>query len=170
MSPRAPLAVLLSLTAVLQLAGAANSRDRFQELLDRSPFGNTATNSAAAAPVLEPVEFRAVLEENGRRFFSIYENATHRSYWVNMDDTENGFSVKEYDETDLQIKLIYQGRLLTLPLQRGPKAAIAAAPTPSPVNQPTVPQDSGKRKINQLLIQQLIEQSRLRQTSEPSRK
>ena len=149
-------AVFLGLITVLPLTGGSTPPDKFEGLRKNPPFGPAPANVAVGSVAGTPVEFRAVLEEGGSRFFSLYDTVTRRSNWVNLDDPANGFSVKEYDETNLSITLEYQGRLLTLPLTRSRVMTTAAAPAPAV----TVPPPGGQSQYDPAKLQRMREEYR----------
>ena len=116
MPSRTLLSGVLGLTALLPLAGAANTPDLLTGLLARSPFGSTATNPASTIAVNQPLEFRAVLEEQGTQIFSIYDTATRRSTWVNLNYLTDGLRIEAYDDVHECIMVLYQGKTLRLSL------------------------------------------------------
>lgn len=111
-------------------------------LLQRSPFGTTASGQAATAE--GPLEFRSVLVDQGEYFFSIYQPSTHTSLWVSANEAGNPFTVQSYDEKTETVKVDFQGRSLSLSLkqakilafvQKMPTAPQTAQPQPgSPTN------------------------------------
>ncbi|MSU45848.1 MAG: hypothetical protein EXS42_01650 [Lacunisphaera sp.] len=126
-------AFVCSLTA-LPRGVARNTPDKLGGLLANPPFGLSRTGAAGSAAA-EPLEFRAVLEENGNRIFSIYDTSTHQSNWVDLNDPVKEFSVKEYDAEHASVTVEYQGKLLKLALNRA--APVAAAPLPGSAVPPT---------------------------------
>lgn len=134
MSSRPLIAASVCLLMVLSASGAAAAPDKLGGLLANSPFGLSragATGSSAS----EPLEFRAVLEENGNRIFSIYDNTTHQSNWVDLNDPVKDFSVKEYDAENGSVTVEYQGKALKLALKRAAPVAMPAGGT-APGNRP----------------------------------
>jgi len=153
---------------------SATSAEKMNALLTNSPFGTPKSGAGAGlAAGSEPLEFRAVLEENGSKYFSIYDPATRRSNWVEINDPVNGFSVKGYDSGKETITVDYQGKALTLGIKRAPAVAQAMPqPQPAPVPMPPggVPQpgtngqmtQAGPTVIDQQRIQQIQEEIRRR--------
>ena len=127
MLSRPLIALLLGLAALQAPAFAANNPNAIEELLRHSPFGSADINSAAIAAVNEPLEFRAVLEEHGQKFFSIYETGTRRSTWVDMKIPPEGLKVEAYDDTQECLTVRYQGKSLMLHLM-GSSTKVRAAP------------------------------------------
>ena len=84
----------------------------------------TPTVGVTGKPNIDPIQFRAVLEENGVRYFSVYEESAHRSVWVQLHELLNGIEVKEYDDEPTRVKIAYQGRVLDLPIQRAQPVAM----------------------------------------------
>jgi hypothetical protein len=149
--------------ALLPLAGATTPSDKLNGLLSNSPFGASRTN-ATGSNAAEPLEFRAVLEENGSKFFSIYETVTRRSIWVELNDAVNGFSVKSYDAERFGVTVEYQGRPLTLTLKRAP--AVAQALQPGPMGPGALPNAA----VNQVVAGAPLDQQRLQQIQEEIRR
>ena len=115
------------LLTALSPAVASNTPDKFGGLLANSPFGSLRTG-APGSGAAEPLEFRAVLEENGNRIFSIYDTATHQSNWVDLNDPVKEFSVKEYDAEHASVTVEYQGKSMKLVLKRAAPVAVVALP------------------------------------------
>ena len=132
MASRPLIAASFCLLTALSPAASSNPPDRLGGLLANSPFGSSRTG-APGSGTSEPLEFRAVLEENGNRFFSIYETAAHRSNWVDLNDPVNEFSVKEYDAAHDSVTVEYQGKPLKLALKRAAPVA-STAPVTLPGN------------------------------------
>ncbi|MEO6994897.1 MAG: hypothetical protein ABI273_14915 [Lacunisphaera sp.] len=176
MAPRSFIIVLVSASLAIQVwgadAAAAPAKMDLSGLVNNSPFGTLRSGGAGSNAATEPFEFRAVLGENDNKFlFSIYETATRRSNWVELNDPVNGFSVKSYDAGKQAITVDYQGKAMTLAIKQAPAAAIVyQAPAPqtgpmpilqSPGNSvqpvPTMP-----TAIDQQRIQQIQEEIRRR--------
>ncbi|HKB57961.1 MAG TPA: hypothetical protein VKC51_10255 [Lacunisphaera sp.] len=132
MASRPLIAASVCLLTFLGPAGAASTPDRLGGLLANSPFGSPRAGTPGSGTG-EPLEFRAVLEENGNRFFSIYETTAHRSNWVDLNDPVNEFSVKDYDAAHDSVTVEYQGKPLKLALKRA-APVVAAAPAALPGN------------------------------------
>ncbi len=107
---RVTIAVGTASWAVAALAQDLNG------LLQRSPFGATASGQTATAE--GPLEFRSVLLDQGEYFFSIYQPSTHTSLWVSTNEAGNPFTVQSYDEKTETVKVDYQGRSLSLSLKQ----------------------------------------------------
>jgi len=146
-------------------------------LVTNSPFGSAKSGVAAGNSGNEPFEFRAVLEENNSKFFSIYDTNTHRSTWVELNDPVNGFSVKGYDAAKESITVDYQGKALTLAIKRAPAATQVFQPPapqmpsqPGPngvvqqpaIGQPGQVQPAAPSAVDQQRIQQIQEEIRRR--------
>lgn len=119
MYQRAFSAVLVLMSALAPVAGAAGVPEKYQRLLSDSPFAIAGKNSATAPAVANLLEFHAVLEENGYCLFSLFETVPHHSSWIEMNAPKNGITVKEYNATTLTLQVDYQGKSLTLPLKGG---------------------------------------------------
>ena len=130
------LLAVFGLVALLARDCAAKTPDMLNELISHSPFATAGTKSVTTVSNDQPLEFRAVLEERGSKIFSIFEVGTHRSAWVDLNSTQNSFSVKAYDEEHASVTVEYQGRELTLPLKRATTVARALSPNPAGSVQP----------------------------------
>lgn len=172
MAFRPSIVISFCLVLVLRLAGADSATPEkmsLNGLVANSPFGSARSGQQAGSNGGEPFEFRAVLEGN---FFSIYETATRRSYWVEMNDPVNGFSVKGYDGGKESITMEYQGKAMTLPIKRAPAVAqVMQQPMPQPGsngmmqpnnNPPGQVGPVGPTAVDQQRIQQIQEEIRRR--------
>jgi len=164
MAFRTLLATLLCFVTGLRLSGANGLSDKINGLLSNSPFGTSRSNAAAGTGSGDPLEFRSVMEENGSRFFSIYDTATHRSAWVAMNDPVNGFSVKGYDAAHDTITVDFRERTMTLPIKRAPAVAQAPQPLPMPVGGSAVANVPGQAPMSP------VDQQRLQQVQEEIRR
>jgi hypothetical protein len=140
---------------------AAQTSEKMNGLLNNSPFGLGRSSGVANGGTNDPLEFRAVLEEDGKRYYSIYETSSHRSTWVEINETVNGFSVIGYDAAHDTVRAEFHGKSLSLPIKRAaPVAQIAAimpgAVVPNQVNQP------GPTSVDQQRLQQVQEEIRRR--------
>ncbi len=91
------------------------------------------TSSPALATSPDSLEFRAVLEENGQHYFSVFEINSKHSTWVGLNDSSNGISVKNYSPSENTVSVEYRGLSLVLPLKGGrispSNAAVVAPPS-----------------------------------------
>ena len=139
-------------------------------LINNSPFGTARSGAFGIGNAgSEPFEFRSYLEESNNKFFSIYETATRRSMWVELNDPVNGFSVKSYDKDKETITVDYQGKSMTLAIKRAPAVAqVIQQPMPQPGPTPIMPMpgnttvQQGPSAIDQQRIQQIQEEIRRR--------
>ena len=139
MAFRPLIVVSLCLVAVLRICGESTPPEKMNlsGLVSNSPFGSSRAGVANGNAGGEPFEFRAVLEEKGSKFFSIFETATRRSNWVELNDPVNGFSVKGYDVAKETITVDYQGKSMTLAIKRAPAVAqVMQQPIPQPMPGP----------------------------------
>ena len=147
LSLRSLAAFALGVTALQAKASAEEAPSQLQALLNHSPFGHVEIGAGPAIVVDSPLEFRGVLEEHGRKLFSVYETGTRRTAWVDLNDLVNGFSVKAYHDEQPNIVVEYQGKILTLALKRA-AAGVRATPqissgpvqslTSTPANPPPI--------------------------------
>ena len=105
-------------------------------LLNNSPFGAAPKGGQSADVGNQPLEFRAVLEENGQKLFSIYDTATKHSRWLTQNDASGDVVIKSYDEDAHTISLERNGQSLSLTLKSGPRIAQSVQPPMQPGMQP----------------------------------
>jgi len=118
--------------AAMRLAAAASPADKVNRLLSDSPFGAARAGTTAGKIPEEALEFRAVLEENGARIFSIFEAKTQRSTWIELQHPVNGLTVESYDDRKEIVQVEYQGKHLTLPIrQASGLSAATSVPLPA---------------------------------------
>ncbi len=130
--------MILSITPALVVA--SNVPAQFSYLANHSPFGLSGASSPGRAPLADPLEFRAVLEENGKHYFSVLETNSQRSTWVELNNSANGISVKNYSPTENTVSVEYRGLSLVLPLKGGRISLVSAAD----VTPPSLPQPASK--------------------------
>ena len=172
---RSLLIAFLCFAVVFRLSGADATPEKvsLNGLVTNSPFGSAKSGVTTGSNGGEPFEFRAVLEENNSKFFSIYETATRRSNWVELNDPVNGFAVKSYDAAKESITVDYQGKSITLAIKRAPAVAQVMQQPPQPMPGPNgmiPPQgnpsvqagQAGPTAVDQQRIQQIQEEIRRR--------
>jgi hypothetical protein len=177
MAFRSLIAALIGFSMVLRLIGAGPSTEKanLNGLVTNSPFGSAKSGVSSAGNGGDPFEFRAVLGEDKEVLFSIYETATRRSNWVELNDPVNGFAVKSYDPAKESITVDYQGKSLTLAIKRAPAVAQVMQQPPQPQQPPSpngaVPTPGrfmgeggpvGPTAVDQQRIQQIQEEIRRR--------
>lgn len=106
--------VLFGVSALGWVASAA-AQD-LSGLLQRSPFGSTATGQTVAAE--GPLEFRSVMVDQGEMFFSIYQPANQTGLWVALNEAGNPFTVRSYDDKTETVTVEFQGRTMALALKQ----------------------------------------------------
>ena len=84
-------------------------------LLANPPFGQAKINPITSATI--PLEFRAVLEENGQLFFSLFETTARRSLWIKLSAQGSDISAEKYDASAGMLTVNYHGITLTLALK-----------------------------------------------------
>jgi hypothetical protein len=165
MASRALISLSLCLAAALRLAGATVQPDKINGLLNNSPFGQSRAGATAGSGTNDPLEFRAVLEDKGGMMFSVYDTAAHRSIWVQLKDSTNGFAVNEYDAARESITVDFHGRSLILPIKRAPAVALAqtARPNvPGALGGGPSSSQAGSTPVDQQRMQQIQEEIRRR--------
>ncbi|MFH1497457.1 MAG: hypothetical protein ABII82_06485 [Verrucomicrobiota bacterium] len=121
------------LTVVLLPAASALCGADLQPLLDNSPFGRPPVAESTTVPAAEaPLEFRSLIVEDGRRYFSVFDPSAQRGHWVAEDDADNqsGITVSSYDDEAHRLVVSHGGRTYELLLKQ---ANILAGAVPAPV-------------------------------------
>ena len=177
MVSRSLIIALASFFLGIHLSGAdavaATAKVDLSGLVNNSPFGTLRSGGPGSNAATEPFEFRSVLGEKDNKFlFSIYETATRRSNWVELNDPLNGFSVKSYDAGKQTITVDYQGKAMTLAIKQAPAVAqvyqapaLQVGPVPvmqNPGNPSVQPSPAMPTAIDQQRIQQIQEEIRRR--------
>lgn len=124
---------LLSLGAAAWLPGLAAD---WQGLVEKSPFGQPATNLNVNAPGQE-LEFRGLVEDNGTLLVNLYDPARRSSRWVEVNSQESGLEIKGYDAASNTVQIVKDGRPLTLALKQA-RVTLVAAPVPAAAEPPRV--------------------------------
>jgi hypothetical protein len=97
-------------------AGLSGQTD-LSDLLKRSPFGQ-ATGAAASEQTPGEWEFRGVVDEGESRLVNLYDPATKRSQWVEVNGPAGDVRVLGYDRQANQVQVSIQGRTVVLPLKQ----------------------------------------------------
>ncbi len=121
------------ITVVLLLAASALRGADLQPLLDNSPFGRPPAAESTTVPAAQaPLEFRSLIVEDGRRYFSVFDPSAQRGYWVGEGDEENqsGITVSSYDDDARRLVVSQGGRTYELLLKQANIVA-GAVPTPA---------------------------------------
>lgn len=139
-----PLTLVLSLFVLAApLAGAD-----LQALLDNSPFGKPpAKESIAEATSQVPLEFRSLIVEDQGRYFSVFDPAAQRGYWLSENNAEGEIVINSYDEEARELVVSQSGRVMRLPLKSaniiaGAVPTVAAPAQPNGRQAPQVNRDS----------------------------
>ena len=176
MFPRSFIIVLISASLAIQLSAAdsaasTSAKMDLSGLVNNSPFGTLKSGGPGSNGANEPFEFRSVMEENNNKYFSIYETATRRSNWVELNDPLNGFSIKSYDAGKQTITVDYQGKAMTLAIKQAPAVAqVYQAPSPQ-VGPVPVMQNPGNPSVQAgPVMQTAIDQQRIQQIQEEIRR
>ena len=163
MASRLFIAAALGFTVALPFARAESTADKLSGLLNNSPFGISKSGGPGTSGPGDPLEFRSVMDEGGTKLFSIFDISLHRSAWVELNDSSNGFAVKSYDPAHESVTVVFHDKSLTLAIKR-------AAPVPQGmpvlagggVPMPNVPGQPGFNPQDQNRIQQIQEEVRRR--------
>lgn len=128
MSVKFPLLTVVLLPAASALCGAD-----LQPLLDNSPFGRPPAVESGTVPAAEaPLEFRSLIVEKDRKYFSVFDPSAQRGYWVSEGDEDNqsGITIASYDDESHRLVVRQGGRTYELLLKQ---ANILAGAVPAPV-------------------------------------
>ena len=127
-----PVLFGITLSAACTLAAGSTLPAQLSGLVQRSPFGTAAVAPSSTVAASDPLEFRAILEEEGRHYFSLFEPASKRSIWVGLNDPQDEISVKRYSPEENTVRVDYHGSPLTLSLKGAPKRFPTASMMASP--------------------------------------
>ncbi len=114
----------------------------WSDLMAKSPFGQAAAGPGDQAPT--ELEFRGMVVEGSTRLVNLYDPAAKTSRWVPVNATTQGLQVMDFDARTNQVKVVRDGRALTLPLKQAHVALLQAAPAPvgPAMNGPAGPDDN----------------------------
>ena len=101
--------------ALFCLTGRGHSAD-FESLLRRSPFGRPDVVTTGGSAI-QPLEFRGVMFDGGKEYFSVHETKTRSSLWVEINEPGNPYTIRGYDTDRGILTVEYQGSILDLPLK-----------------------------------------------------
>lgn len=140
------LAILVALPACAPFGGLA-AQPSGDDLVQNSPFlpeGYRPPGSERTPPVREPppqaprgpepldqIEFRGLTRFGGTTQFSLFDPNEKRSYWIELNGTEGGFTVAEYKAGEEAVVVQHEGKTRTIPLHES-KIAPLAPETPRP--------------------------------------
>lgn len=165
----------LGLQAGLAAYAADTTAGSLDGLLKNSPFGGRGLDPAAATSALE---LHGVFVDQGEVFFSLYETSSRSARWVGLNETGNPFTVRSYDATKAEVKVLYQGHEISLGLKQAKVVALVApppVPAAGPVPAPAVAVVSGTGTPNDEAIrlaaiaQEISRRRALRQQAMPPR-
>lgn len=142
------LFAMFAFLPVVLTAQVAASPDALDALVRDSPF-LAVPGGASAAGDGGPLEFRSVVFEQGRYFFSLYDQGSRQAHWVAIgQETEAPFVVRSYDREQDIVTVEHHGRSLSLKLQTaqiggpgpgGPGPGPSPLPTAQELNQGATP-------------------------------
>jgi hypothetical protein len=146
--------------AMLLLAGGPCFADNLglEELIRNSPFAEISLHERNGMAM--PLEFRGFVYEDTGPIFSVYEAATHRSFWLHENENAGQFTVRHFDKVAATISVEYRGQLLDLALKKatvalqsatypaaGPVPAMTAGQAVVPIDPLNTPE--GQRELEQ---------------------
>jgi hypothetical protein len=127
----------LALPAVLW-SQTDNTSDLLNRLAQDSPFVPPSGAQSPGMPSTGQFEFRSVVVEDGRLYFSVYDSSRQRSDWVTIDETGGPFVARRYDESKDTLTIEVNGQTQTLGLKEsrvhGTDNAPSGPPAPLPTN------------------------------------
>ena len=127
----------LALPAVLW-SQTDNTSDLLNRLAQDSPFLPPSGAQSPGMPSSGQFEFRSLVVEDGRLYFSVYDSSKQRSEWVTLDETGGPFVARRYDEAKDTLTIEVNGETQTLTLKEsrvhGTDNAPSGPPAPLPTN------------------------------------
>ena len=164
------LALLLLLTCLRSPATEADASGLLAQLARNSPFGRSGVFPTAAT-LADPIEFRGVFEENGHRYFSLFDAAARNGAWVEMNEPGIGWTVTDYNPAIETVVVTRQDRDLTLKLRNSRVTGPTGMATAPAVPVATTPRDPDKTdqpfRIGHVAEETLIRRA-VRQTAVPA--
>ncbi len=110
-----------ALIAVCLFAAASSvlAATDLQPLLDNSPFGKApVVEEPVVAAGEAPLEFRSLVVEDDRRYFSVFDPASQRGHWIAEGEEGGDIVFVGYDAEAQQLVVRQGGRSLELALKR----------------------------------------------------
>jgi hypothetical protein len=107
------------------------------------PEGYEVPNKPAEPPKPSPVaqfELRSIMVLNGVHTFSLYDTKTKKGFWIDLNETVEGVSISDYNESDESINVRSGGYSRRLKLKEAQIVALKVAPPPrTPTSSSTAP-------------------------------
>lgn len=111
-------------------------------LVERSPFlppgyNNKTKNENVNVrpppppppPIPPSVELRGIIEFGGKVQFSLFDKKTQKGSWYFLDESKDGYSIKNYDKINNSITIIYNGTEFNIDLKEpSVEAPVGRAP------------------------------------------
>ena len=170
MRPRPGFSFLL-VPLLAGLVPLAAGESQWDNLLKDSPFGPGGEVTGQSGAPHAPVEFRGFVGEGPQRIFSIYEPASHRSFWLGENETAGSITVRRYDEAKSTLTVDYGSSRLNLGMSQAGRTSAAgltvtpAAPGLSPVGSDPraerwrkLSEEQSRRKAAELRLRDRISQ------------
>jgi len=129
--------ILATTLAILTAASAASAG--VESLRERSPFvpPSTTQQTGGEANALSTFELTGILSVGGKPQFSVRDTSTGRGFWLGLGETQDGLTVRDYDEASSSVVLEGRGARRNLVIR---EARVATAAPPRPVvNIPPAP-------------------------------
>jgi hypothetical protein len=107
-----------------------------ESLRERSPFvPQAATQQADAnANALSMLELTGILSVGGKLQFSVRDTSTGRGFWLGLGETQEGLTVRSYDEASASVVLEGRGARRSVVIREA--RVTTAPPRPAVVNVP----------------------------------
>ena len=167
---RSLLALLLFFIWLRSPAAGPAAPGLLDQLARNSPFGRSGPNPSAAK-LADSLEFRGVYEENGRRYFSLFDAAERHGAWVEMNELGIGWAVTAYNPATETVVVTRQDRSLTLKLRNSTvtsPASLAKAPAAPVMTPPRDPAITDQPfRVGHVAEETLIRRA-VRQTATPT--
>ncbi len=120
------LVLALVTTAALPPPTVGAAPINLDVLVSNSPFSGPAAPATVNAKTDPVLEFRGMFVDRGEAFFSLYDVSARSALWVGLNEPGNPFVVQSYDDTQGQVTVQFQGKILNLPLKQAKVIAAAA--------------------------------------------
>lgn len=122
---------------LVPLAAALSAGAGVESLRDRSPFlPPAAQKSNAQGDALSSIELTGILSVDGKPKFSVRDTSSGRSFWIGLGETEEGLTIRSYDEAASSVVVEGRGESRQLVIREARVTTATGIPVPIQVAGP----------------------------------
>lgn len=126
---------ILSLLASIATAIAVGAG--VESLQERSPFlPPSAPKAGSQNDALSSIELTGIFSVNGKPRFSVRDSSTGRSIWIGLGETEEGLTIRSYDEAASSVVVEGRGGKRNVVIREARVTTAPSAPIPIQVAGP----------------------------------